>query len=288
MSGEAALKAQKGRTTFLLVPLIVFLTFIVVLWKLFSPRGVTPLCEFDLPLLAHDDHDVLLSDARMLLEDEELLPFEQHGSSRISQDEADLLNQIAPKEGKIQCNAATYGTYPLRLLAAAWRGLREGDVLVDLGAGVGYVLAAVVLLTNSSGRGIELSGTRAQRACEALTTLSSLLTKEGSSISKAVAPLSAGNRHFSIWQADLFQPPPSLWEAPSDPARQLAAFSYCNCFGDSFIQKIMKAVAALPHSNVRLMISKLPKHEELIPTFGLRRVDNPGIHTYEKARDIKD
>lgn len=283
MSGEAALKAQKSRTAFRLLALVAFLACSVVLWRSFVPKVASPLCDVDLPFLAHDNIDVLLSNATALLEDPELLPFEHRGSSRITEHEANVLNQIAPTEGKMQCSAATYGTYPLRLLAKAWSGLRTGDVLVDLGAGIGYVLAAAALLTNSSGRGIELSPTRAQRACEALTALSSVLTKEGSGMSKAVAPASAGSRHFVIWQADLFQPPSSLWEAPVDPARQLTAFSYANCFGDSFIQRIMKSVAALPHSNVRLMISKLPKHEELIPDWGLRRVHNPGIHTYEKS-----
>jgi len=261
MSGDAELKAGKGsRTAFRLLALVALLSPLsVIVIRFANHRASPPLCEVDFPLLAHDDSTRLLSDAKAMLEDPELLPFEQLGWSHIPDDEATVLNKVTPKEGDMGCNAATYGTYPLKLLATAWRGLRRGDVLVDLGAGIGYVLAAAALLTNSTGRGIELSPTRAQRACEALTALSTALTKEGSHIvgAKAVAPASAGLRHFSIWQADLFQPPPPLWEAPSDPARQLAAFSYANCFGDSFIQSIMKAVAKLPHPNVRLMISKL-------------------------------
>lgn len=238
-----------------------------------------PLCRVELPLLAHADGTRLLNTAMEQLRDTSLFPFEVAGSSVIPSNETHHLNKVTPNEDGMECSAATYGSYPIRLMSTAWKSLHTGDVIVDLGAGIGYVAAAAAMLTNATFRGIELSLTRANTACEVLSSLNRALDEGGHAAAKAPGrPM----RTVEIWNGDLFMPPPAAVAAPPAGSR-FVAFSYANCFSDSFIIRIMKYVGSLPHPGAQLMISKLPKDESKIPEFGLRRTRNSGMNTYERA-----
>eukprot|EP00747_Dinoflagellata_sp_TGD_P028009 gnl/TRDRNA2_/TRDRNA2_132970_c0_seq1.p1 gnl/TRDRNA2_/TRDRNA2_132970_c0~~gnl/TRDRNA2_/TRDRNA2_132970_c0_seq1.p1 ORF type:complete len:232 (+),score=37.18 gnl/TRDRNA2_/TRDRNA2_132970_c0_seq1:75-698(+) len=192
--------------------------------------------------------------------------------------------EAAPPEEehtKTSCGPATYGEYPLRLLAQAWHDSKVEDTLVDLGAGVGRVLAAAALLTNMSARGIELSDSRAHTACGVLELAKATLTNATLGVqAPATGADSASSRIFEVWRGDLLRPPPEALSSSAAPSGRLVAFSYCNCFGDNFIDKILRLVSSAPHPKVTLMISKMPKNKTALQEYGLHRVSQPGIHTY--------
>jgi len=256
-------------------------------------------CSVVLPLLSHSNVSRLFAFAEGLLEGSEEEEPEINGllhesavwsklqTSDIPALEADTLKARMPTEPQMQCTADTYGTFPLKLLAKAWteaHTLAKGDLLVDLGAGNGYVLVAAALLTNASGRGVELSLSRFRTACEILEMLQALLAGRNGHHNLA-APASAGVRRFEVFLGDLFEPPYGLrWALPPNPEGQTIIFSYSNCFGDEFIERIMRMVMQVPHERVKLMISKLLRDETRISALGLKRVKNSGIHTYVKDK----
>lgn len=293
MSGDAALKARRswilawrGWTLCSLASVFLLLAATLLSGRT-APTGAElvdapPLCSFQLPLLRHGDAAVLLATTRELLEDPEALPFERPAAASIPGTEVQYLVASAPlerpDERMPECGAATYGEYPVRLLSDAWRPFGAGDTLVDLGAGIGYVLAAAMLLTNMSGRGVELSATRARRACEALRLASLAVNNSSLGLSSEGA---AAARTFEVWQGDMLHAPRRVLAPPSQG--HLVAFVYGNCFGPTFIDSILRMISLVKHNAVTLLISVKPKDEQALENYGLHRVQSRGIHTYVKV-----
>lgn len=280
---QAAEKGNRLRTCWTLLFVGLVALGIIACWRgvhqLAGEPDVPPLCSVEIPFLAHGDASRLLDTAMKQLRDTTLFPFDTAGSSVIPTEETHHLNKLTPNEDGMECSAATYGSYPIRLLSSAWQKTRKGDVMVDLGAGIGYVAAAAAMLTNVTFRGIELSLTRASTACEVVASLNRALQQGGHAAAEAPG---RPTRTVEIWHGDLFKPPAAA-VAPPPAGSRFVAFSYANCFSDSFIISIMKYVGSLPHPGAQLMISKLPRNETEIPEFGLRRTRNSGMNTYERA-----
>merc|ERR1711957_713739 len=146
-----------------------------------------------------------------------------------------------------------------------------------MGAGIGYALVAAALLTNMSGRGIELSATRAETACQVMRVTYDILMNKSFGIGAVDV---AHSRKFEIWKGDILNPPPALL-APTAPGEMLV-FSYANCFGPKFIDRMLQLVGDIPYKKIKLMISVLPKNQTALELYGLRRLVTPGIHTFTK------
>lgn len=94
--------------------------------------------------------------------------------------ESELADLNINRSASQKCEPSTYGEMnAIRAFEADVFGVSEGDVLVDLGCGVGKTVVGGVLFFNASlGVGVELSPTRFRRACAALEHLGDAL-REG-------------------------------------------------------------------------------------------------------------
>merc|ERR1712129_557678 len=177
---------------------------------------------------------------------------------------------MAPGEKMPLCHPSTYDGHSIARLAEVFMPgavgqLSQVDAVIDLGAGIGKVLAVVALTTNASGRGIELSLERYVVGCSVLRLLANTFARDAS-----IGVQTSTVRRFELWQGDLLKPPAELLRAPSQVDGALTFFTYANCLSYGLIEQIMRLVSQNIHPCVRLLTTKAPNTLSQVHE-GLRR-----------------
>jgi len=257
-------------------------------FQLTTTRGGVPAsksteqhCEVDLPMLAAAPHTALVQRAEHLLEDGgSTFPFVTEAGYNISLAEARAVdqtvkNRMAPGDKMPLCQPSTYDGHSISRLAEVFMPgavgqLSPADALVDLGAGIGKVLAVVALTTNASARGIELSSERYVVGCGVLRLLAKTFAR-GTGIGVQTGRV----RRFELWQGDLLKPPAELLRAPSRVDGALTFFTYANCLSYGLLEQVMRLVSQNMHPCVRLLTTKAPNTLSQVHE-GLRRSRKQG------------
>lgn len=181
---------------------------------------------------------------------------ETEGIGRAMEAAASRLPSVRTSGGQANCHASTYDGPEAGVLGSLFApggagAVGEGDAVVDLGAGIGKVLAAVAVATNATLiRGIELSASRYEVGCGVLRTLE----REFAQRPQLAAP--GRPRRVELVQGDLFDLPSGFF---ADLPARVVLFSYCNCFPYSLVSQIFRYAADLDRESVRLLTSKEPK-----------------------------
>lgn len=241
---------------------------------------------------------MLAQRAEELLEGEATaFPFLTEAGYNISGAEASSVDRAvraraAAGEKMPLCVPSTYDGHSVSVLAGVFAPgsvgeLTTGDEVVDLGAGIGKVLAVVALTSNASARGIELSTERHAIGCNVLRLLERAFKTNARLAARRVAGLGVelaaacpASRRLELWHGDLLAPPPALLEPPvgARAGSMLTFFAYANCLPYGLLAQLMRLVAGTRYACVRLLTTKAPVAWSAVQE-GLRRIRGGGLYT---------
>jgi len=252
------------------------------------------------PLAPAETHELVARMVRVLEGDGTVFPFKARLGWGISNEEQMQIDGVAAAHAgeddrKLpNCVPNTYGSHDLEYLAGLFvpgaRGeLADADTLVELGAGIGRVMAVAALVSNSSIRGIELSPTRFEIGCRVLGLLEQSFknrTEALTAINVVSGEACPVSRRVELWRGDLLRAPAGLLRADSIRRGEavswpgaLTFFSYADCLPDMLLDQIMRLASSASHGCVRLLVSRSTSRRANQVREGLRRVMVP-FHRY--------